>query len=110
MVLGFRKRGQEPELTAAHSAHSSSDDAVSSSNEKSGAIVDAAVAENTLKDFSKLHQLDPNLPLDELEQVNAALHTGDPEKELAIEHALVEDNSPYPEVCRLIFNTHDWRD
>ena len=99
MVLGFRKRGQEPEVTMAQSVHSS-EDAVSSSNEKSGEVVDTTVAVETLKDFSKMHKLDPNLPLEELDQVDDALRTGNAEKELAIERALVEDNSPYPEVCR----------
>ena len=101
MVLGFRKRGQDPEVITARSVHSS-EDAVSSSNEKGGEVSDATVAVDTLKNFKDIHKLDPNLPLEELDQVDAALRTGDVEKELAIEQALVEDNSPYPEVCRLL--------
>ena len=49
--------------------------------------------------FEKAHKLDPNLPLDELSDVDAALATGNAEKGIEIEHALMEDNSPYPEVC-----------
>lgn len=101
MVLGFRKRGQDPEAIVSHSVHSGSEDAISSSNEKSGTFIDTTVAVDNLKGFSKLHHLDPNLPLEELDQVNNALETGDPEKELAVERALVEDNSPYPEVCQM---------
>lgn len=48
--------------------------------------------------FEKAHKLDPNFPMDELNDVDAALATGNAEKGLEIEHALMEDNSPYPEV------------
>lgn len=48
--------------------------------------------------FEKAHKLDPNLPIDELNDVDAALATGNAEKGIEIEHALMEDNSPYPEV------------
>lgn len=53
---------------------------------------------NTLKEFKKLHHLDPNLPLDELIEIDAAINTANPEKGLEIEQILTEDNSPYPEV------------
>jgi len=53
---------------------------------------------NTLKQFEKMHHLDPNLPIDELDDVDAALDSGNAEKGLEVEQALVEDNSPYPEV------------
>ena len=51
-----------------------------------------------LIEFEKAHKLDPNLPLDDLNDVDAAIATGNAEKGLEIEHALMEDNSPYPEV------------
>lgn len=51
-----------------------------------------------LKQFEKAHKLDPNLPIDELNEVDAAIATGNAEKGFEIEHALMEDNSPYPEV------------
>lgn len=54
--------------------------------------------------FEKAHKLDPNLPMDELNDVDAALATGNAEKGLEIEHALMEDNSPYPEVCIFLFH------
>ena len=53
---------------------------------------------NTLKEFEKLHHLDPNLPLDELIEIDAAINTANPEKGIEIEQILTEDNSPYPEV------------
>jgi len=53
---------------------------------------------NTLKQFEKMHHLDPNLPIEELNDVDAALNDGNAEKGLEVEQALVEDNSPYPEV------------
>lgn len=52
-----------------------------------------------LQQFEKAHKLDPNLPIDDLNDVDAAIATGNAEKGLEIEHALMEDNSPYPEVC-----------
>jgi hypothetical protein len=97
MVLGFRKRAAQDSISAVQTANSSSD-AVSSSNEKSGMVVDAAVAVDHLRDFTKLHRLDPNLPLEELDQAEEALKTGDIEKEIAVERVLVGDDSPYPEV------------
>jgi hypothetical protein len=51
-----------------------------------------------LKGGSKGYKLDPNLPIDELTDVDAAIATGHAEKGFEIEQALMEDNSPYPEV------------
>ena len=51
-----------------------------------------------LQQFEKSHKLDPNLPIDDLNDVDAAIATGNAEKGIEIEHALMEDNSPYPEV------------
>lgn len=39
-----------------------------------------------------------NLPQDEYDTVNAVIASGDVEKEVAVEQALLEENSPYPEV------------
>lgn len=57
-----------------------------------------------LQQFEKMHKLDPNMPLDELSDVDAAIATGNAEKGLEIEHALMEDNSPYPEVRAVVRN------
>ncbi|KJZ75800.1 hypothetical protein HIM_04957 [Hirsutella minnesotensis 3608] len=57
-----------------------------------------------LQQFEKAHKLDPNLPIDELNDVDAAIATGNAEKGIEIEHALMEDNSPYPEVRAVVRN------
>ena len=44
------------------------------------------------------------MPLNELDTVNAALDSGDVEKEVAVEHALLEEDSPYPEVRAAVRN------
>jgi hypothetical protein len=85
MVFNFRKRGSQEEIMP---IPADGIDAEASGIE----------AMNTLAAFEKAHKLDPNLPIDELNEVDAALATGNAEKGLEIEHALMEDNSPYPEV------------
>lgn len=57
-----------------------------------------------LAEFEKAHKLDPNMPLDELNDVDTAIATGNAEKGIEIEHALMEDNSPYPEVRAVVRN------
>jgi len=105
MVFGFRKRGDAPAHITVTEVGRDSDD--KSSEGKNGATatstaIDAGVAAEAarnLKAFKQFHALDANLPIDELDAVENALQVGDPEKEVAIERALLEDNSPYPEVC-----------
>jgi len=64
----------------------------------------------SLEAFEKAHKLDPNLPLDELNDIDAAIATGNAEKGIEIEQALMEDNSPYPEVRRTLrLGMGDWR-
>ncbi|PSR77259.1 OPT oligopeptide transporter protein-domain-containing protein, partial [Coniella lustricola] len=58
----------------------------------------------SLRQFEKMHHLDPNMPLDELEQIDAAIRQGNAEKGVEIEHLIVEDNSPYPEVRSTVRN------
>jgi OPT family small oligopeptide transporter len=57
-----------------------------------------------LREFEKAHKFDPNFPIDELTDIDAAIATGHTEKGLEIEHALMEDNSPYPEVRAVVRN------
>lgn len=87
MVFSFRKRAAATEEASAASA---------SSRE----VVDATGAEalNTLKRFEAQHTLDPNLPIEELNDVDAVLASNNVEKGIEIETTLLEDNSPYPEV------------
>lgn len=51
----------------------------------------------TLQEFSEEHELDPNLPLEEINAVEAAVATRDAEKAQELE-ANLEEDSPYPEV------------
>ncbi|TGJ84790.1 hypothetical protein E0Z10_g3991 [Xylaria hypoxylon] len=53
---------------------------------------------DTLKHFEHQHHFDPNLPVDEIELVQTSIASGDTEKAIKVEVALVEDDSPYPEV------------
>ncbi|KAK3694789.1 putative isp4 protein [Podospora appendiculata] len=59
---------------------------------------------NSLKQFEKMHRLDPNLPMDDLDEVELALNTANAEKGAEIEQILAEDNSPYPEVRASVRN------
>ena len=61
-----------------------------------------------LAQFEKAHKLDPNMPIDELTDIDAAIATGNAEKGIEIEHALMEDNSPYPEVGHDGLGTTGW--
>lgn len=82
----FRKRGEAEEITPVQDPIEAQAEATGIDHFKS------------LRDFEKMHKLDPNLPIDELNDVDAAIATGNAEKGIEIEHALMEDNSPYPEV------------
>lgn len=53
-----------------------------------------------LQDFERIHKLDPNLPVEELNEVDAIVASGNAEKVAEVEAALVEENSPYPEVSK----------
>ncbi|KEZ39305.1 Uncharacterized protein SAPIO_CDS9989 [Scedosporium apiospermum] len=52
----------------------------------------------------KAYNLDPNMPLDVLNELDAAIATGNVEKGAEIEQALMDDNSPYPEVRAVVRN------
>lgn len=65
----------------------------------------AAHAEKDLRAFEVAHQWDVNLPQENLDAVHNALQTHDPEKEIAVEHNIIEaDDSPYPEVRAAVRN------
>jgi hypothetical protein len=69
-----------------------------------GSLEGALESLNSLKHFEKMHRFDPNLPLDELDEVEIALNDSNIERGPEIERILAEDDSPYPEVsnCFLI--------
>lgn len=88
MVLGFRRRHEMEDITPEITSPSSSMD-----NEAM-----AAEVLNSLRQFERMHHLDPNLPIEHLNQVDIAISAGNVEKGIEIEQILVEENSPYPEV------------
>jgi hypothetical protein len=59
----------------------------------------------TLRSFSKNHELDPNLPIEELDAVDNAIEAaekGNAEKGEEVEREIIEENSTYPEVGHLL--------
>ncbi len=104
MVFGFRKRGDASEDMTVTEVGRDSDDQSSECKNRATATstsIDAGVAAEAtrnLKAFKQFHALDANLPVEELDAVEEALRVGDSEKEVAVERAILEDNSPYPEV------------
>lgn len=86
MVFGIRRR-HEAEIVEFDVAETASEREI---------LKSLGVA--SLTQFEKMHRLDPNMPIDELEQIDAAIREGNAEKGVEIEHLIVEDNSPYPEV------------
>lgn len=57
-----------------------------------------------LKKFAETHHLDPNLPLDELVEIEEILSSGNVEIGVKTEKAYLEDDSPYPEVRAAVRN------
>lgn len=84
----FRRRHNAEQVTPNRLSSSVSGDS-------DNAAMDAL---NALKHFEMMHHLDPNLPLEELCEVDAAINAANAEKGVEIEQILIEDNSPYPEV------------
>jgi hypothetical protein len=84
MVFGMRKRGDQDDITPY----------------VIGYDVETTGVEtlNTLKYWEQQHKLDPNLPIEDLEEIDGVLAEGNCEKGIEVEAALLEDNSPYPEV------------
>ena len=87
--LNFRRRHQAEDVTP---------DGVSSIEDDIHSDLGGAEAVANLRHFEKMHHLDPNLPLEELCEVDRALNSSNTEKTVGIEQVLIEDNSPYPEV------------
>ncbi|KAH8171481.1 OPT oligopeptide transporter protein [Sarocladium implicatum] len=56
-------------------------------------------ADAELHNFRDQHRWDPFLDVQKLENVDAAISSGDVAKETAIDESLIQENSPYPEVC-----------
>lgn len=54
--------------------------------------------EGELQTFRKQHRYDPFLGEDKLRAVDSALDSGNAEKLRDLDHTLIQDDSPYPEV------------
>jgi hypothetical protein len=113
MVLGFRKKAADSTATELQNspgvASDSDDNQFRNTDDKhvdrvnaSGIETDDALAQ--LKKFEKLHKWDLHLPQEQLDDVHGVLESGDVEKEVAVERALLEENSPYPEVQAAVRN------
>ncbi|KAI4866298.1 small oligopeptide transporter [Hypoxylon rubiginosum] len=92
MVFSFRKRAFAEETSPA------------STSSREAAETTGVEALDTLKHFEEQHKLDPNLPIEELRNVDTVLATGNVEKGVQIETTLIEENSPYPEVSAAVRN------
>ncbi|KAG9250828.1 OPT oligopeptide transporter protein-domain-containing protein [Emericellopsis atlantica] len=55
-------------------------------------------ADGELRNFSKQHKWDPFLETEKLDNIDAAIASGDPEKEAALDESLIQEDSPYYEV------------
>lgn len=101
MVLGFRKRGDEPSVTEATPVETDTGRATGVENSES-----LNVEENVdqLKKFKKTHQWDYNLDYDQIDTVNRVLESDDVEKKAHLEQSLLEENSPYFEVRASVRN------
>lgn len=84
MVFGFRRRGEQEDITPYVVGYDAGTTGVETLN--------------TLRYFEQQHKLDPNLPIEDLNDIDAVLAEGNCEKGVEVEAALMEDNSPYPEV------------
>ncbi|KAI5867752.1 small oligopeptide transporter [Durotheca rogersii] len=91
MVFGFRKRVIARDVSREGST---------SSNE--GGETASTQALHTLRHFEEQHKFDPNIRIQDLNDVDTVLAAGDTEKCIEVETALLEQDSPYPEVSATV--------
>lgn len=93
MGFSFRRKGDDstgqPIESEIHAVSSGADSHVV------GADADADLHIRRLKDQ---HRFDPFLQEEKINAIDAAIETGDAEKETAVEASLLGENSPYAEV------------
>lgn len=104
MVFGFNKKAHEAGVVEVTDTNISNEDNLEASHAIQASGIEVQESVQNLKKFKKLHKWDPNLPIEQYDNVTAVLDTGDIEKEVAIEQALLEENSPYPEVAAAVRN------
>ncbi|KAG5974456.1 hypothetical protein E4U55_008208 [Claviceps digitariae] len=64
-------------------------------------------AAQKLRNFSKQHKWDPFLDVDKLQTIESAIESDNTEKQAQIDQALIQEDSPYPEVRISIPPTDD---
>lgn len=72
-----------------------------------GSGEDIAHADTHLRRVKDQHKWDPFMDVDKIDAVDAALQTGDAEKEAAIEQSILQEDSPYLEVRSSVKPTDD---
>jgi hypothetical protein len=102
MVLGFRKATAAVVTDPVSTSPAPTDNIDAVATIASSHDVEDRIAQ--LKKFEKLHRWDLHLTQSQIESVSAAIESGDVEKEVAMEHALLEEDSPYPEVRASVRN------
>ncbi|KAK9424113.1 putative OPT oligopeptide transporter protein-domain-containing protein [Seiridium unicorne] len=90
MVFNFRKRSDQSDITPYVVGYDAETTGIETLN--------------TLKYWEQQHKLDPNLPIEDLDEIDGVLAEGNCEKGVEVEAALMEDNSPYPEVRATVRN------
>ncbi len=111
MGFGFRKRADATETVAPVGSNIEEPEiAQATGNDATGNDSDFNVQEGVdqLKKFQKTHQWDFNLDYDQIESVNKAVDSDDLEKTANIEHALLEEDSPYFEVRTSVRNYDEY--
>lgn len=92
MGFSFRRKGNDQEVNDASEVQVVG---VSSSNDAHDI---AANAELHLKRLKEQHKFDPFMDDEKVDAIDAALETGNAEKEYVVEESILGENSPYAEV------------
>ncbi len=106
MVFGFRKRADATEAVAPVGSNVEEPEIAQATGHDSDLNVQEGV--DQLKKFQKTHQWDYNLDYDQIDTVNKAVNSDDLEKTANIEHALLEEDSPYFEVRTSVRNYDEY--
>lgn len=69
---------------------------------------DVAHADLHLRRVKEQHKWDPFMDYDKIDAVDAAIASGDVEKEAAVEHSILQDDSPYMEVRSSVSSISSW--
>jgi OPT family small oligopeptide transporter len=80
---------------------------VYTSGAESASGEDIAHADTHLRRVKDQHKWDPYMDLDKIHAVEAAIETGDAEKEAAVEQSILQEDSPYFEVRSAVKPTDD---